>query len=93
MAVVVVSAADAATKPDRLETGHVVRAEARREGALRPFFFLGIAVDISASEGKLENLTDDHAPVAVPALPTSLPRALQLLVTLPPFTLSVPVPP
>ena len=40
VAAVVVLAADAATKPHRLEAGHIVRAGARREGALRPFFVL-----------------------------------------------------
>ena len=32
----VTAVADAATKPDSLETEHIVRAEARPEGGLRP---------------------------------------------------------
>ena len=41
VAAVVVSAADAATKPDRQKTAHVAKAGAGREGPLRPFSYRG----------------------------------------------------
>ncbi len=61
---VVTAAADAATKLDRLETKHAVRAGARREGALRPSSF-------TRQRGRSSKPHAD-APAAMNVLPVSV---------------------